>query len=413
MGCGCSKGKIAPSTTGAQPGSSRSRNYDICAQCGIEGQRKVATWWCEDCRQCICNYCAWNHSNTAQTKSHYLVPTSSLPKPKPLKPAWEHQRQSKQAVLVSNFDTKADLHYTEKHPDDHWNEANAPEYERGECLLPIVKGRCCPKRLVTQSAAIITSCTFLPGNYIAVTDYLNKQVKLFDKKFNCSSYVKFEGSNPIDICSHGSIVYVVTENMSKIDKLKLTIPLLCFGRKLKRMKLIKTEGYCDSIAICRVSFFFHGLVVGMTFSATYHTKRYQVHIMSLNGEVKTMLFYDDTGLSLFHGKVFVSGSPKKGEIYVSDKTGETVQGFNIITGEGLFKVTTIQEPLGLSVDDNNNIYIITNACFYWIPPDREDVRPFLKRGHRSKSHNCCYDNQSETLAVTSSHSETVQLYKII
>ncbi|XP_053393483.1 uncharacterized protein LOC128555337 [Mercenaria mercenaria] len=380
MGCGCSQGKVAPTTfsRGSQPGSSRARNHDICAQCGIDSQRKVATWWCEDCQQCICNYCAWNHSNVAQTKSHYLVPASSLPKPKPLKPAWEQERKSKQALLIANFDSKADLHYVETHHEDHWNRSDGQEYERGECLLPIVKGRCCPKRYVTQAAAINTACTFLPGGYIAVADYLNEQVKLFDSKFNCSSYIKLEGCSPIDICSHGSDIFVSIENKCKLEKLNVTLPVLCFGRKLERKEIIKTDGYCDSIAVCRLSYFSYGLVAGMTFSSTYYTKRYQVHIMNFNGEVKKMLFYDNTGQTLFHGKVFVSGSTRKGEIYVSDKTSETIQGFNIITGEGLFNITSIQEPLGLTVDKKNNIYVITNACFYWIPPEREDVIPFLR-----------------------------------
>lgn len=409
MGCGCSKGAVGPVTS--EPGSSLHTLPNTCAICGLDGQRKVASWWCEDCKLCICNYCAWNHSTVDATRAHYLVPREIERKPKPLKPAWEKKKPSKIAQLVENFDTRADLHYAETHGSDSWNQTDGPEHERGECLLPVVKGRCCPKRYITQAAAVITSCTFLPGGYIAVTDYLNEQIKLFNEKYKCRSFVKVEGSNPTDICSNGSDIYVTVEDKCKIEKLNLTIPICCMGRKLKKNGFIKTEGYCDSVAICRVSFCFRGLVVGMTFSATYHTKRYQVHILSFSGQTLKTLFYDDSGQTLFHGKVFVCGSPNKGEIYVSDNTGETVQGFNFIKGQGLFR-HSIQEPLGLTVDDQKNIYVITHSCFYWITPNREEVIPFLKRGHRSRSHNCCYDNKTKRLALTSSHSETVQLYKI-
>lgn len=408
MGCGSSKRRVRP----AEPGTSRHSQVQTCVQCGLDGHRKVATWWCEDCQHYICNYCAWNHSNLENTRNHYLLQACSLPKPKPTKPAWENKSTSKQAVLDVYFDTRADLHYTDVHSYNKWNQSDGEEHVREECLLPVARGPCCRKRFVTQAAAIVTACTFVPGGYIAVTDYLNEQVKLFTAKFQCNSYITLEGCKPTDICSHGSDVFVTIEDKTKIESLKVTLPYLGFGRKLKRKRTFKTEGYCDSIAVCRRSFFTYGLVAGVTYPQGFVTKKYQVHIMDFHGAVQLRLFYDDTGQTLFHGKVFVSGTPKQGEIIVSDKTDGSVQGFNTITGDGTFK-HKVREPLGLSVDANNNIYVITNSCFFWIPPNRETVISFLKRGHRSKSSNCCYDNKTKTLAVTSNHSETVQLYKII
>lgn len=412
MGCCCGTSYVEP-TDGAryQPEQSVATKPDICPICGSNGQRKVVSWWCDDCKHYICNLCAWNHSNYQNTRSHSLVPVSTLPIPHPSMPAWVKQQEHKQALLLVNFDTRADLHYVETHGESHWNHTDGQEHERHRYLLPLVTGMCCPKRLITQSAAVITACTFISGGYIVVADYLHEQVKLFDSQLICKSYLKLEGNNPCDMCNHGADVYVTVENKCEIYVLHVTFPYLCFGRKLKHKEIITTEGCCDSIAVCRASASFHGLVVGMTFSGNDHTKKYQVQIMTLKGKVLKMLFNDDTGQTLFHGKVFVSGSPKNGEIFVTDKQGDSVQGFNTITGEGLFK-HNVTQPLGITVDNRNNIYVISNLCFYWIPPHRETLEILLKRGHRSRSHNCCYDTNTQMLAVTSSHSETVQFFKI-
>lgn len=396
----------------AVPGSSGRGQLEICAQCGLDGQRKVATWWCEDCCHHICNYCAWNHSNMMSTRNHYLLQSSSLPKPKPVRSAWETQSYSKQALLLAYFDTRADLHYADIQNYNQWDQTDGQEHTRGECLLPVPRGSCCPRRYISQAAAIITACTFLPGGYIAVADYLNEQVKLFDKKFHCNSFIALPGFRPTDICSYGYELFAAIEDKPEVANLSISLPYLCLGRKLSRKKSITTDGYCNSVAICRRSFFSHALVAGITYPQGFATKQYQVHIMDFNGAIKLKLFYDDTGQSLFHGKVFVSGTVTCGEIIVSDKADGSVQGFNTITREGVFK-HKIKDPLGLSVDNQNNIYVITNSCFYWISPNRDRVVSFLKRGHRSKSSNCCYDNKTKMLAVTSSHSETVQLYTII
>ncbi|KAH3747377.1 hypothetical protein DPMN_181802 [Dreissena polymorpha] len=187
---------------------------------------------------------------------------------------------------------------------------------------------------------------------------------------------------------------------------------MCYGRKLSKTGLLKTEGYCDSIAIYRRSLVSYGLVLGITYPSSFETKRFQVHTMDFYGNTLVKIFYDNMGKTLFHGKVFVTGTPKSGEIIVSDNVGGTIQGFNTRTSEGLFKLD-VQAPLGISVDNSHNIYVISNSCFYWIPRHRENAVAILKRGHRSKSTNCCYDNRTSTLAVTSTHSETVQLYKIL
>ena len=397
-----------------QPGSSipsTSGLDDTCGMCGKDGNKKTAKWWCENCRDYICNYCAWNHSNDRKTASHTLTPSQYLRRKKKQTPSWQDKLLSKQALLAVYFDTKADLHYVDVKNYHKWNQYEGEEHERGGCLFPQCNMCYCHKRYVPEAAAVISGCAFTPGGYLAVTDFLNEEIKLFDTDYNCTSFLKLEGK-PIDICCHDSYLYVALANRNKIIKVQVTYPVLCIGRKLFKKGELITDGNCDSIAIYRHSKRSYGLVLGITIPSAYHTKKHQVHILDMNGTVIQTLFYDNDGKKLFRGPVFVSGSRQVGEVIVSDTENNTIQGFNMRTGDVTFE-HHIEKPLGVTTDKRYNIYLITNSCFYWIPPNRHMIVPFLKRGHRSRATNCCYDNKSEKLAVTSSNSETVQIYKIL
>ncbi|KAH3747378.1 hypothetical protein DPMN_181803 [Dreissena polymorpha] len=135
MGCGASgRGQVGPAPD--EPGISGEEPILTCAQCVLDGKNKVATWWCEDCREFICNYCAWSHGNTPSTKHHYLIRADAIPKEKqkvnkPGKQSWARPAESKQAVMSTYFDARAELHYVEIENLNKWNQAEGAERVRG------------------------------------------------------------------------------------------------------------------------------------------------------------------------------------------------------------------------------------------------------------------------------------------
>ena len=286
--------------------------------------------------------------------------------------------------------------------------ANQPtdQLNKNSACIPV----CGTIRIAPEKRCKITGCVYLTNKFFVLVDYNNKRVKLFDDDLKCKSFVELNES-PFDVCEVGSDIYVTVPKAKLVQKLNITFPMCCVNRKLIKRSTFPTEGECQGIVDYKTD-----LIVSMKFST--HTdveiadSSWQIHIMSTSGAVKRKLTHDSDGQALFYDAKYITLTPNKEELVISEGEDNRVKCLNVESGELTYN-HHMEDPKGLVCDKHSNIYILgKHGSIRWILADREYVKVLLK-GTKSINYSeaIAYNVDKHILAVPRNENK-VELYKI-
>lgn len=256
----------------------------------------------------------------------------------------------------------------------------------------------------------ITGCVYLSSGFLVLIDNRNKRIKLFDANLKCISFINLE-HRPFEVCECNGQLYVTIPKEKEIQVITVSIPFLCVARKLILRTTLKTEGECYGITNYK-----NDLIVGVKFPplpTDIADFSWQIHVMNTKGTVKQKIATDSRGRTLFSDAYFISMSHSKKELIVSEATEDRVKGYNMKKKKKIFN-HKIEEPKGLAVDRNNNIYVLgKHASIHWIEPDRKHVHVLLQGmpGQPSSGENMTYNSKTNKLLVPRNENK-VDIYRL-
>ena len=269
---------------------------------------------------------------------------------------------------------------------------------------------CGPWKGYPDKKSKITDCVYLSSGYLVLIDNRNKRVKLFDSDLKCRSFVDLE-HRPFGVCQCNGSLYVSIPKQKEIQKISVSFPFFCIARKLILRSTFKTEGECYGITHYK-----NDLIVGLKFPplvTDISDFSWQIQIMSSTGVVKQKIVNDSRGRTLFTDAYFLTMAANKRELVVSQATDDRVKGYNIKHKKKTFN-HKVEEPKGLTVDKNNNIYILgKDAAIHWIETDRKHVHMLLQ-GVQSKisfGEGLAYNTRSNKILVPRNENK-VDIYKL-
>lgn len=268
---------------------------------------------------------------------------------------------------------------------------------------------CLPKDSKDKKSKV-TGCVYLSNGHLVLVDNRNKRVKLFDPDLKCNSFINLE-HRPFEVCECKGTLYVTIPKEKEIQVISVSYPFLCIARKLILRSVIKTEGECYGITRHR-----NDLIVSMKFPpmpTDISDFSWQIQVLTTKGFVKQRITVDSKGRTLFTDAYFITMAVGKRELIVSEATCDRVKGYNMKNNKKTFN-HKIEEPKGLVVDRNNNIYILgKHGSIHWIEPDRKHSHVLLEgtRGRKSSGENITYNTKTNKILVPKNENK-VDIYNL-
>ena len=173
------------------------------------------------------------------------------------------------------------------------------------------------------------------------------------------------------------------------------------------LESFRTCGECHGIAV-----FNEGLAISLQISTNYSLPEWQVQFISFNGEVRRQICFDNEGEPLFKEPKHLTSNDAEDILFVSDQGNHSIIALDI-KGYTLFKYTheTIKTPLGLTCDDEGNIYVASGNKVVQIDQHGTKSRVILssKEGNDVELIDVCYSKVTNELAVLSKSAEVTVL----
>jgi hypothetical protein len=173
-------------------------------------------------------------------------------------------------------------------------------------------------------------------------------------------------------------------------------------------KAFSTSGACYGVAE-----FDNGLAISVFLPTSFSLPDWQVQYVSYDGNIKCRIYYDDKGQPLFKEPKFLTSNDARDILYVSDKAACSIIALDK-NGTVLFNFThkTMTCPLGLTCDDEGNIYVACKINVIQINAYGTLSRVILspKENMSTLLTDICFNKLSQKLAVVNEPSE-VTIFK--
>ena len=206
----------------------------------------------------------------------------------------------------------------------------------------------CKAVQTNESVCCIRGVTFLNSGAVVVAAYKNNKLKLFDRTFNFVSEVELS-SGVWDVC-------VSIENSSEVFATvpyKKEVHRVSTDPSLTALDSFRTDGFCWGITC-----YDGGLAVSVKVPSKPLVPPFQVHLVEFDGTFKKSIAFDTDGMTLFTEPKFLTATNDGAFLLVSDYRKDSLL---CLTTEGrvIFTYMGMKSPSGVTVDDRNNIHLVS------------------------------------------------------
>ena len=260
-------------------------------------------------------------------------------------------------------------------------------------------------RLSGESECWIRGAVFLSSGAVVVADYKNNKVKMFDRTFKFVSDLELP-SGVWDVC----ISTLSPAEVFATVPYKKEVHRVSTDQSLTALDSFRLEGFCWGITC-----FNGGLAVSVKLPSKPLTPPFQVHLLEFDGTFKKSIAFDPDGAMLFVEPKFLSATHDGAFLFVSDYRKDCLYCLNV-EDKVIFTYTGMKSPSGVTVDDRNNIHIVS---FF----GHERIHKLNSRGEKLVGlpqdeektlfpHGICYRKKDRLLLITTD-SDTMEAYVLV
>ena len=191
---------------------------------------------------------------------------------------------------------------------------------------------------------IVGSC-FMPGGELVLCDFNNYKIKVLDRSLSMVDSLWIPGA-PRDVAVIDNSNIIATMPRRKRLHFYQVLPTLQRGR------IVDVKLPCHSVAVAVGKIFVSSYKIGDTSG--------EIRIYDLQGRVLGKIHgVNQDGLRTFRLPWYIAASRSGDKIFVSDSTAGTVACCLTSNGKIVYqyKDTDLRTPSGLSVDDNDNVFV--------------------------------------------------------
>lgn len=250
----------------------------------------------------------------------------------------------------------------------------------------------------------------MDNDYLVTVDFNNRRIKLYDPDLKCCSFLDLD-FRPYNVCAYQSHIYVTFPKKKLIQRFNVTCKTICVKPKLVQRNMFPTEGECRGIVTYNTD-----LIVSMKHRTHANTEitdsTWQIQILGTDGTVKRRITHDAEGTALLHDAKYITLTPNKRELVISEAEDNRIKCLDIEKGELTFN-HDMEDPKGVACDKNGNIYVLgKQGVIRWILADREYSKVLLN-GTRGINYSECisYIRHKNTLVVPRNENK-IELYKL-
>ena len=157
-----------------------------------------------------------------------------------------------------------------------------------------------------------------------------------------------------------------------------------------------TAGSCFGIAC-----FAGGFAVSMEIKSNFNMpSAWQVQTFDEKGKLKKQFFYDSSGDALFKRPLFLDSNKSETTLFVSDIGKRAIIALDV-EGTKLFEFVNaiLNEPLGIAVDPEENIYVACGSRVVQVEKGGVSFRELLPVGNHDKAVDICFEPVENLLTV--------------
>ena len=260
-------------------------------------------------------------------------------------------------------------------------------------------------RISGESECWIRGAVFLSSGAVVVADYKNNKLKMFDRTFKFVSDLEFP-SGVWDVCVSP---LSPTEVFATVPY-KKEVHRVSTDQSLTPLYSFRTEGFCWGITC-----FNGGLAVSVKLPSKPLSPPFQVHLLEFDGTFKRSIAFDPDGAKLFVEPKFLAATHDGAFLLVSDYRKDCLYCLNV-EDKVVFTYTDMKSPSGVTVDDRNNIHIVS---FFGI----ERIHKLNTRGEKLDGlppdeektlfpHGICFRKKDRLMLVTTD-SDIMEAYTLV
>ena len=252
------------------------------------------------------------------------------------------------------------------------------------------------KHKTETEGVCITGCVLMSSDLLAVADHFNASIKVVDLRSDTiTCYIQL-GDQLWDITCTGTATLVVTCNTNLV--------FLRYDGKLSVVKKVPMESGCSGITYRKGKLF-----------VTFDRKHPLVKILNNEGKVLQTFKHNDKGQKLFSSPWYITVNRDGDTMYVSDYIQNTVTSLNM-DGKvcNIYKHDKLSGPAGLTLGDDDSIYVVGWRSIHQITPTCTSVRSVVEwKDVLICPQTVLYNNTDKTLYVSNnSSSELLKVYKL-
>jgi hypothetical protein len=356
----------------------------FCEICEATIENEVVGF-CQMCEKFLCLKCCQHHEKIPLSESHVLTGKDEFSKMRNKKKLFE-----KKFVTLQNY---------------HFYECNAKEcslrnYSCRRCTFDhVIQPFCLTHNAAEWRNSIGCFMKRINNGCDLVLQWQDKLSGHTEKKYIPLS----KDCTPADISMFKSSLQIYSAYY-------FTIPneqKICKYTDDADVEFIHTCGKCYGIAV-----FDEGLAITINIPTSYSLPEWQVQFITFKGYLKKQICFDNDGEPLFKEPKYLTANNAQDILFLSDQGNHSVIALDV-KGYILFKYTheTIQNPRGLTCDDEGNIYVASGDKLLQIDQHGTKSRVILssKEKQLKKLIDVCYSTYASELGVLSESAEVTIL----
>ena len=301
--------------------ASSEKGYDhLCESCIEDGVNKEARYYCQDCKQKICDRCNDHHRKLSVTRNHTISPIN-------IDLATVSGKLGNMNISSDDAATKTVL--------------------LGRKVQS--RSRVNVKAGDDKKTPFISSCAVMTNGDVVLCDIHNDKIKLLNSSGVLSGNMKLS-SGPRDLSILDPTSVIVTLRANKQLQVVQVYPQLKPGRVIQ---LDEKDKECWGVAVGKGE-----LYVTCYNNDLGNVERGEIRVLGLDGKVKRRLGVNQDGSFMFNWPYYITVNSSGEKIFVSGYDTDTV---TCISVDGrviyTYKDGSMRGPRGLLCDSEDNILV--------------------------------------------------------
>ena len=303
----------------AAPERSDKLHDNLCGPCSIDGVKKDAKHYCQDCGQNICNTCKDYHRKFAGTRNHTIGPVK-----KDIATSSAKRGQINVSRYMASMET--------------YNRKNIVLLGRKVQRFERDVGADDPTD--TERPCVTGSTVMANGNAV-LCDNRNGKIKLIDSSGFLTDRLKLSGLWNVSVLDSMNVIVTIPKNKH--------LQVVQVSPQLKPGRVIKLDKECWGVEVLKEEIY-----------VTCHNApgEGEIRVLGLDGKVKRRLGVDENGAFMFTAPYYITVNSSGKTIFISDMGTNTVTCMSVDGGIiYTYNDDSMKSPMGLLCDSEDNILV--------------------------------------------------------